>query len=188
MPNLFRFPGQREGEEVLMLIYKHPIVYVKIVMAFVLVIVLPAFLFLMFWFMAYPLADFFYRGVTVGLIISMCVLYGILFICIRWIDEEFDIFILTSDRLIDVTQVTFLKRTVTSTPLEQIQDTTGEISGFLPTILQYGNLTVQTAAGDASDFFIDHIPDPDGIARTILDWAHKKRMGQSMDVCDNTND
>ncbi len=178
---MFRFPGQREGEEVLTFIYKHPIVYVKIVIAFVVVVIFPILLLLYFWFLAYPLEEFFYRGVVVGLISSMVVLYGLLFTCIRWIDEEFDIFILTTDRLIDVTQITFLKRSVTSTPLEQIQDTTGVVSGFLPTILHYGDLTVQTAAGDASDFFIDHIPDPEGVGRKILDWAHKKRNDESFE-------
>ena len=175
---MFSFPGQREGEKVLKLIGKHNIVYVKIVTAFFLVIVLPILLFLLLWFMVYPLSEYYERGIIVGIFSCLAILYGLLFSCIRWIDEEFDIFILTTDRLIDVTQITFLKRSVTSTPLEQIQDTTGLINGFMQTILHYGDLTVQTAAGEASDFFIDRIADPEGVARTILDVAHKKRNGK----------
>lgn len=178
---MFRFPGQREGEEVLAVIHKHPIVYIKIMLIFLVVIIFPIILFLYFWFLAYPLQEFYQRGVIVGIFTSLVILYGLLFVCIRWIDEEFDVFIITTDRLIDVTQITFLKRSVTSTPLEQIQDTTGMVSGFVPTIFHYGDLTVQTAAGEASDFFIDRIPDPNDAARKILDWAHKKREGKKID-------
>lgn len=181
---MFTFPGQREGEKVLAIINKHPIVYVKIVLAFTVIILLPLLLFLFFWFKAYPLSQYYDRGVIAGIFVCLFILYGLLFTCIRWIDEEFDIFILTTDRLIDVTQISFLKRSVASTPLEQIQDTTGLISGFLPTILRYGDLTVQTAAGSASDFFIDRIPDPENVARKILDWADKKRSGELAQLCE----
>ncbi len=171
----FDFPGKREGEEVLAVIQKHSIVFAKIFLAFLLIVVLPLALFLLFWFNIYPLSNYYNRGVVIGIFSCVFILYGLLFSCIRWLDEEFDIFIITTDRLIDVTQISFLKRSVTSTPLEQIQDTMGTISGFIPTILKYGDLTVQTAAGDASDFFIDRIPDPEGVSRKILDWAHQRR-------------
>lgn len=177
---MFHFPGQREGETVLCTIHKHNIVYVKIILALVVLLFLPLFLFLVFWFSAYPLDSFYNRGIIVGIFASLFVMYSLLFTLIRWINEEFDVFIITTDRLIDVTQITFLKRKVTSTPLEQIQDVTGAVSGFLPTLLHFGDLTVQTAAGEASDFFIDRIPDPEGVARKILDWAYKKRAGELM--------
>lgn len=174
---MFSFPGQREGEEVLILVNKHNIVYIKIIIAFLVVVCLPVFLFLSFWLKAYPLSQFYERGLIVGIFACLIILYGLLFSCIRWIDEEFDIFVLTTERLIDITQVSFFKRSVASAPLEQIQDTTGVISGIVPTILHYGDLTVKTASGTASNFFIDRIPDPERVARHILDWANKKRNG-----------
>lgn len=177
---MFHFPGQREGEKVLMVVHKHPIVYVKLMVAFAVVVVLPIILFSLFFFSAYPATEYYDASLIVGISISLYFLYGLLLACIKWIDEEFDVFIITSDRLIDVTQLSFLRRTVTSTPLEQIQDTTGEIHGFLPTILQYGNITVQTAAGDASNINIDRISDPEGVARKILDWTHRKKTGEEI--------
>lgn len=175
---MFTFPGQREGEEVLAVIHKHVIVYIKLTIAFVAIVIVPIILFLFFWFRAYPLQEFYQRGVIAGIFLSLYFLYGLLFLTIAWINEQFDVFIVTNHRLVDVTQITFLKRSVTSTPLEQIQDTTGAVHGLIPTILRYGDLTVQTAAGDASDFFIDRIPDPNGVAQRILDWAHKTREGK----------
>jgi len=177
---ILTFPGQREGEEVLMVIHKHPIVYAKIIVAFVLMVLLPVILVPFFWIAAHPSPDSHNTNLIVGIFAVMYFLYGLVFTCIRWIDEQFDVFIITTDRLIDVTQITFLKRSVASTPLEQIQDTTGEIHGFFPTVFHYGNLTVQTAAGQASDFFIDRIDDPEGVARKLLDWAREKRQGSRL--------
>ena len=184
----FNFPGQREGEDVLAVIYKHSIVYARILSAFFLVIFLPVIIFLIIWFSIYPLEAHYEGGIVVSIFMCLIILFGLLFSCIKWINEEFDIFILTTDRLIDITQVTFFKRMVTSTPLEQIQDVTGIVSGFVATILHYGDLTVQTAAGDASDFFIDRIPDPEGVARKILDWANKKRKGERFTAYDALNE
>lgn len=178
---MISFPGQRDGEKVIAVIRKHVIIYVKILLVFLAVVILPIVLFLFFWFKAYPLSEFYTGGIIVELISCMLLLFSLLFLCIKWINEEFDVFIITSDRLIDVTQVTFFTRSVTSTPLEHIQDTTGVISGFIPTIFQFGDLTVQTAGSKAAEIFIDHIRDPEGIARMILDYAHKKRSGAALE-------
>ncbi len=175
----FTFPGQREGEDVLAVINKHPVVYARIIAAFLVAILLPLIIFLIVWFNFYPLDTYYQGGMVIGVLSCIVLLYGLLFSCIKWINEEFDIFVLTTDRLIDITQITFLKRSVTSTPLEQIQDTTGIISGTIPTLFNYGDLTVQTAAGNASEFFIDRISDPEDVARKILDWADTKRRGET---------
>lgn len=175
---VMKFPGQREDETVLALVNKHWIVYGRIVFGFFIVVILPLVLFNLFWFTFYSVSTHYRGTLLVGLFSCIYFLYALLFTCIRWVNEEFDVLILTNDRLIDITQITLLKRSVTSTPLEQIQDTTGLISGFVGTIFHYGDLEVQTAAGDASDFSIDSIPNPEGVAQQILDWADKKRHGK----------
>ena len=172
---MFTFPGQRPNEKVLMVIRKHPIVYIRIVLAFVVTVAMPLFIFLSIWFHYYPFAQNNKIGVIIGLFSCTYILFGLLLTCIAWLNEEFDLFILTNERLIDITQVTFLKRTVASTPLRRIQDTTSNIDGILPTLLNYGDIEVQTAAGDASKFEIDRIPDPAFVARKILNYARESR-------------
>jgi len=172
---MFTFPGQRPNEKILMVIRKHVIVYIRIIMAFLLTVIAPLLIFLSIWFKYYPFYVNPNLGVTIGLVACMYILFGLLFACIAWINEQFDLFILTNERLIDMTQVTLLKRTVASTPLRRIQDATSDISGVLPTILNYGNLEIQTAAGEASLFEIDRVPDPAFLARTILNYARESR-------------
>lgn len=179
--NMLIFPGQREGEEVLSVIRKHSIIFFKIILAFLLVIVVPISVSYFAWFRFFPINQYFERGAIFELALSIIALYGLLFTCIKWINEEFDVFIVTTDRLIDITQTSFFNRSVTSTPLEHIQDTTGKINGFLPTLFQYGDVTVQTAGASVNDIFIDHVHDPEGVARMIIDYAHKKRAKLRMD-------
>ena len=110
----------------------------------------------------------------VGIFASLYLIYGLLFTCVGWINESFDLFILTDQSLIDITQVTLFRRSVTSTPLGRIQDATSDVGGLLPTIFNYGNIDIQTAAGD-SKIFIDRVHGPGDIAREIMNAAHEKQ-------------
>jgi hypothetical protein len=175
---MINFPGKRSDEEVLLVVRKHIIVYTRILVVFLVTVLLPLIGFLLGWFSFYPFYENHTSGVIVGLFSCVYLLYGLLFTCIAWLNEEFDLFIITNQRLIDITQISFLKRTVTTTPLEQIQDTTSNVDGILATMLNYGDLVIQTAAGDASDFQIDHVSHPAFVARKILNWAHDKQNGK----------
>ena len=175
------FPGKQPDERVLMIIRKHPIVYIRNLLVFLVASILPLAIFLMIWSGSFPLSE----GGTVSVIgylgASLYFLYSLALLLISWLDDEFDLFLLTDHRLIDITQVSFLKRTVATTPLDQIQDTTSDIHGVLGTLLNYGNIDVQTAAGDASSFTIDHVPDPGMVARKILNYAEEKKGRDFMD-------
>ena len=172
---MLTFPGQRPDEKILMVIRKHVIVYVRIIAAFLLTVVAPLLIFLKIWFKYYPFETNTNLGIAVGLFACIYILFGLLLACIAWINEQFDLFIITNQRLIDITQVTLLKRTVASTPLKHIQDATSDISGIFPTVFNYGNLEIQTAAGSASVFQIDRISDPGFVARAILNHVRELR-------------
>lgn len=165
---MFTFPGQREGEKVIMVIRKHPIVYIRITAVFIICVLIPIIIF-------YALAsgyglfgNYSNINITINLFICAYLLYGMLLTVIAWINEQFDLFILTDQRLIDYTQLTLLEKTVSSTPLQHIQDTTSSISGFFQTLLNYGTVDVQTAAAASSTFNIDRVPDPNNVSKIIL--------------------
>lgn len=158
-----------------MVIHKHPVIFVHVITGFALIFILPLIGALWAWFHFLPLASYGRQGLIAGVCASLYFLYGLLFFCIQWINEEFDVFIITSERLIDITQISFFKRSVASAPLEHIQDTIGLVNGFLPSLFKYGDLTIKTASGQATEFFMDYVPDPEGAARKILEWAQKKK-------------
>lgn len=160
-----RFPGQYEGEKIVLAIRKHPVVYFKIFTGFLLTGLLPAFL-----------IGFYFRTPLGLLLVCFYLLYAMLFALIAWFEEAFDLFLLTTERLIDFTQVSLLKRHIASTPLNKIEDTVGTVRGFMGTFLHYGDLDIKTAAGDATQFFMDRIPDPEQVAHDILEQVRKVRQ------------
>lgn len=172
---LENFPGRQPDEEIVMVIRKHPIVYIRIFLVFFVASLLPLTIFLVIWSKNFPLSQSSTVSVIGYLGASLYLLYSLALFLVSVLNEEFDLFILTDHRLIDITQISFLKRTVATTPLNQIQDTTSDISGILGTLLNFGTVDVQTAAGLASNFTIDNVPDPAMIARTILNQAEEKK-------------
>ena len=175
---LHNFPGRQPNEKVVMVIRKHPIVYLRSMLVFLIAVVLPLVIFLIIWKSGFPLSQ---GGMvsTLGYLgASLYFLYGLALLVISFLNDQFDLFILTDHRLLDITQVSLLKRTVSTTPLNQIQDTTSDIQGVLGTLLNFGTVDVQTAAGAASNFTIDNVPDPAIIARTILNEAEKRKESE----------
>ncbi len=169
-----RFPEQQPGEEIVLVIRKHFIVYLGLLLNFFMVFIFPLFLVFPFLF-AYFRATH-PQGVLIAEIFAcMYVLYGLAFLMVAWMEEAFDLFVLTNQHLVDITQISFFRRSVTATPLLQIQDTASHVDGFWATMLNYGSVDVQTAAGGTSIFSISRVPDPPSVSRAILSEAQKAK-------------
>ncbi|MDD3067098.1 MAG: PH domain-containing protein [Candidatus Gracilibacteria bacterium] len=85
----------------------------------------------------------------------------------QWIDEEFDCFILTDERLIDVTQNGLFSISQSETNLDHIQDVKGRINGFWNNIFKTGDVEIQTAAHNVI-FQMNYIYNPKEVAHLIL--------------------
>jgi hypothetical protein len=79
-----------------------------------------------------------------------------------------DVWIITTQRIIDVHQLGFFRRTVTSFLLSRVQDVTTSVEGFLPTLFHYGTLRVETAGDASENFSMDGIPHPEELRNLIL--------------------
>ena len=75
--------------------------------------------------------------------------------------------IITTSRIVEVTQHGFFNREVSSTLLNRVQDVTTEVDGLFATLLGYGTLTVQSAG--ANDYFHMHgIPHPQELRDIVM--------------------
>jgi len=166
------FPEQQPDENIISVIRKHYIVFVRIIFVALCVVVFPIILLSILFYSYYSFTENPFWGSIFGLVMCFYALFGFLFTTVNWLDEEFDIFILTDQRLVDITQISFFKRTVAHTPLIQIQDATSSVSGFFPTLLNYGTIDVRTAAGRASNFSIERVANPSGVAKEIMRTVH----------------
>lgn len=108
------------------------------------------------------------------LLASAFFLGGWLFIFQSFIDYWLDVFILTDKRILDIEQGGLFSRTVSELRLYRTQDVTAEVKGILHTLLDYGDVYVQTA-GEQERFHVRNIPHPNNVAKLILEWSEEDR-------------
>jgi uncharacterized membrane protein YdbT with pleckstrin-like domain len=77
-----------------------------------------------------------------------------------WTDYYLDSWTLTNKRIIDVEQQGYFSRTVGSFRIEKIQDVTIAMQGILQSLLNFGDIRVETAGGDILTFTMKEIADP----------------------------
>lgn len=120
------------------------------------------------------------------LLVIMCTLYIMLFAFIRWVDYHLSMVILTDQRLVWIKQRNLFSRTIVETLLSQVQDVRAEIHGFLPTVLHYGEVIVETAKAKIT---FSRIPRPSLLAGYILKLVAKNKARQATDTQNqNTGD
>lgn len=131
------FKDQFDDEEVLFVFRKHPIVMRKgfiISMLAILAGTIPA--------LIKPELSYFYGGLAGGFVLAI-----ILFIP-SWIVYWYSVFIVTNQRLIQITQKGFFHKSVVDLGLGKIQSTNYEIKGVQATLLGFGTIMIQTYMGD----------------------------------------
>ena len=151
------FDDQFDDEEVLFVFRKHPVVMRKgLVFGLLgpLLGVIPA--------AVDPSIGFgwFFGGLGIG------VLLGLLIFFPAWIGWYFSVFIVTDQRLIQITQKGLFHRSVIDMNLNQIQMINYEVSGLQETLLGFGTIMMQTFVGDLVIHDIHH---PAHIQKKILE-------------------
>lgn len=90
-----------------------------------------------------------------------------LYASLVWIDYYLDVWVITTERIINVEQKGVFVRHVSELKLVRVQDITTEVEGIIPTILDYGDVHVQTA-GEQTRFVFRHVPDPYHIKSEVM--------------------
>ena len=162
----YHFEGQKNGEEILMVIHRH---WFNILTHFSVI-----FFMILFLFGSYFLTAFFFDEFSEQLLLNLTAFMRSLFFTFLWllffaiwIDYYFDVWIVTSERIINIEQKGLFTRVVSELELEKIQDVTTDVRGVIPTFLNYGHLLIQTA-GERERFIFRNVPDPYKIKDTIM--------------------
>jgi uncharacterized membrane protein YdbT with pleckstrin-like domain len=131
------FPDQFDDENVLFTFRKHPIVMRKgliISMLAILLGTIPA--------LIKPEYSYFFGGLAAGLVLGMILFFP------YWIMWYFSVFIVTDQRLIQISQKGLFSKSVVDLSLNQIQSLNYEVKGIQATLLGFGTIMVQTYMGD----------------------------------------
>ncbi len=148
------FADQYDDEEVLMVFNKHPVVMRK------------GLIFGMVGIMLGTIPSFIKPEMSVlGLgLLGGFVLGGLVFAPF-YVNWKFSVYIVTDQRLIQITQKGLFKRSVVDLNLNQIQMVNYEINGFQETLLGFGTIMIQTYMGDLVVHDVHH---PAKIQKKIL--------------------
>lgn len=98
---------------------------------------------------------------------SFLALLSWVYMALIWIDYYLDAWIITSERIVNIEQKGLFVRHVSELKLQNIQDVTTEVEGLIPTVLNYGEVHIQTAA-EQTRFLFRNVPDPYAIKGEIM--------------------
>ncbi len=131
------FDDQLDDEELIYVFKKHPIVMrrglifasIAIVLGTIPSLIKPEYVYL-------------FGGLAGGFLLAAIVFLPF------WITWNYSVYIVTSQRLIQITQKGFWNKSVVDIGLNQIQMVNYQVSGLEETLLGFGTITIQTFVGD----------------------------------------
>lgn len=97
---------------------------------------------------------------------SIYLLIVFLFTMVFWMDYYLDMWIVTDMRVIDIEQRGIFRRHIAEFKLDRIQDVTIEIPNMIASLLNYGDLRVQTAG--EREFVIRDVPHLNEVKDALL--------------------
>ncbi len=152
-----QFEEQFDDEKVLFLFRKHPVVMRRGLILGLLgpvVGIIPTAIWPELGF------GYFFGGLAVGIVL------GLLLFLPSFIYWYFSVFIVTDQRLIQVTRKGFFSKSIVDMSLQQIQSVNYEVKGLQQTMLGYGTILVQTYIGD---LVVHDVEKPAKIYKNLLE-------------------
>jgi len=141
-----------------------------------------------------PIVILFISGALIGqglgnvlpmvvLFVSGFFVFLLTFLFGAWINYYYDIVFITNQRILNVDQRGLLSRTTSELGLQEVQNVSAQVEGFLQTTFNYGTLIIETAGAGTSDdpnrpglqgyFTVQDLPDPNRLARIIIELHHQ---------------
>lgn len=174
MLDLHHLPNEVPEEKLVYFLRRHPITLFGVIIGYVLLLAVPVFV---WWYLNVMQPETLNDQSTMALIVmggSIFFLFGWLFLFQLFLDYYLDSWIVTTKRILNIEQTGLFGRTVSELRLYRIQDVTATVNGALKTILNYGEVEIQTA-GEREHFVFEEIPDPNKVSKTILELSEEDR-------------
>ena len=150
------FKEQFEDEDVLMVFRKHPIVMRKGLIFASIGLLLPMLYTLALTFVyannteKLPSVSFFYFSLLIGFVLATIIMLP------YWIGWFYSVYIITDQRMLQITQKGLFRRSMVALGLDQIQMVNYEINGLEETLLGFGTIMVQTYMGSLTIHDVHH--------------------------------
>lgn len=169
-PPKMHFESQEEEEQVILLLRKHPITNIPWIVSGVLMLLAPIVIFPLFSFLnPFPNLPLTYQFVFT--LFWYVVTFGV--ILANYLSWFFNIYLVTTERIVDVDFRNLVYRQLSSTRVARVQDVTYKVSGVIRSIFDYGDVFIQTA-GTEENFVFEAAPKPQEVVKTIGELTDKK--------------
>ena len=156
------FADQMDDESVLFVFRRHPIVMRKgLILGMTALLIGPLYTLSLTYLKpdSYPSVQFFFMSLLLSAVLGAIIYFP------SWIGWFYSVFIVTDQRLIQITQKGLFHRSVVDIGLSQIQMVNYEVAGLQETLLGFGTIMMQTYLGD---LIIKDIHHPAKIQKKLL--------------------
>lgn len=181
MYSLHHLPNQQKNEKVIIFLRRHWLTFFHQIFFYLVLAIFPLIFYLITndvapeFFNNLPQRLFFYPFIVLSL--SIYYLSILLLFFHGFIDYYLDVWLVTTQRIINIEQHGLFSRIVSEQKLDRLQDITSEVQGILPTLFHYGNIYIQTA-GETQRFIFKQVPQPFEIRKKIIDLVENSRKNQ----------
>lgn len=169
-------------EKVILEVRKHWIVFAGIALGLLSVSFLPLAVFVLLKYFAPGILVLDLPGNDSALYTFLYILWllvmWILFF-IDWTKYYLDVWYVTEKRIIAVDQKNIFHREVSNLRFDKIQDVTIGVRGFIPTMLDFGDVRVQTASEDNLEFVLNVVRHPENVKKVIFERQNRMNERQS---------
>ena len=163
------FPGQQAGEQIYLVIRQHWIIlFGQMLFALMFVGIYIGISIALNRYLPSQVSTEVVTMINLGKDIYL--MFLLLGIFIAWVIYYLNVQIVTSQRIVDITQNGLLNHTVAELDFSHIEDVTAQVAGFWQTMFNYGNVYVQTAA-ETERFVFSNVPRPTDVEKLILDLS-----------------
>jgi len=158
-PKNINFETQEKKEEIVLFLRRHWITNVPWVLVIVLMLVAPVFL------RFFPLLDFLpgrFQFITLigWYLLTTAVVFE------KFLSWLFNVNIITDERIVDIDFPSLLYREISSAKIDQVQDISTKVGGFIRSLFNYGDVLIQTA-GTEPEICFEAVPQPGQVAKIL---------------------
>lgn len=181
MIDISHLPGCHPDERLVYFLRRHPITLAGVILGYAGLLALP---FIAGAVLASIRPDLLQDPVTFPIIAlagSLFFLFAWLFLFQAFLDFYLDVWVVTNRRIMNITQSGLFHRQVSELRLYRVQDATASLAGLLHTLLNFGQIEIQTA-GEKARFIFEDIGRPQEVAKTIMQLAEADRSNSIGDV------
>lgn len=184
-PRNVRFQTQNRGEKVFIKARAHPLINIDWVFNSAFLAIFPILVAVGFYYLPFDInildyVEWYYLALV--LIIYYSVLYtSVLYSFMDW---YYDVYLVTNERILNFQFEPLKRHRIAEARLENIENVSESVIGFLPSINNYGDVKIQTAAHH-NLFTFRAVPDPSWFRDVVVDLSrlvkksyHRRRGGR----------